>query len=328
MLGAYRDVAYRRRWGTALRDGPQAAAPDPVERIRRRWGRPLAAPRVAGMTPPDAPDSPWSDLDRPPLSAASLRRALVRPGTLWTSLDVVTTIGSTNSDLAARAASLDEGAVLVAEEQSAGRGRLDRRWSAPPRSGLFFSVLLKPDVPVARWGWLPLLAGVATATAISRTAGVDTALKWPNDLLVTVDGQERKTGGILAERTEPDAVVLGIGLNVTLRADELPVPGAGSLALAGATVTDRDPLLRAVLRSLEEWYGDWDAADGDPTVSRLHDTYAAGCATLGRTVRAELPGDRSITGEAVALDGEGRLVLATETGVQQPVGAGDIVHLR
>ncbi|OAH13889.1 biotin--[acetyl-CoA-carboxylase] ligase [Streptomyces jeddahensis] len=281
------------------------------------------------MTPSDASDSRWSDLDRPPLNATALRRALLRPGGLWTSLDVVASTGSTNTDLAARADALAEGAVLVAEEQSSGRGRLDRQWTAPARSGLFFSVLLKPaEVPVERWGWLPLLAGVATATAVSRAAGVDTALKWPNDLLVTVGGEERKTGGILAERAGADGIVIGIGINVTLRAGELPVPTAGSLALAGAATTDRDPLLRAVLRSLERWYIDWRAAGGDPAACRLQETYAAGCATLGRRVRAELPGDRTISGEAVAIDGDGRLVLATEDGVQQPVGAGDIVHLR
>lgn len=270
----------------------------------------------------------WSDLGRPPLNATALRRALVRPGSLWTAVDVVPATGSTNTDLADRAAKGEtEGAVLVAEEQSAGRGRLDRTWAAPPRSGLFFSVYLTPRVPLERWGWLPLLAGVATATALSRTAGVDTALKWPNDLLVMVDGAERKAGGILAERAA-DGVVIGIGLNVTLTADELPVPGAGSLTLAGARTTDRDPLLRAVLRSLEQWYGEWQTAEGDPVASRLQETYAAGCATLGRTVRAELPGDKEIVGEAVAIDGDGRLVLATGEGVQQPVGAGDIVHLR
>lgn len=287
------------------------------------------------MTPRDASDdSRWSDLDRPPLNAAALRRGLVRDGGhggLYCDVEVVQRTGSTNTDLVALATEgkAEEGTVLVAEEQTAGKGRLDRQWAAPARSGLFFSVLLKPtQVPVARWGWLPLLTGVAVATGLSRAAGVDTALKWPNDLLVTVGGEERKAGGILAERAGSDGVVIGVGINVTLRADELPVPQAGSLALAGAVSTDRDPLLRAVLRSLEEWYGRWRAAAGDPVVSGLQETYAAGCATLGRVVRAELPGERSITGEAVAIDGDGRLVLATEEGVQEPVGAGDIVHLR
>ncbi|MFB7652368.1 MULTISPECIES: biotin--[acetyl-CoA-carboxylase] ligase [unclassified Streptomyces] len=285
------------------------------------------------MTPRDASGSPnnrWSDLDRPPLNGTALRRALVREGGLWRQVDVVQRTGSTNSDLVARAAEegLGEGAVLIAEEQTAARGRLDRQWTAPPRSGLFFSVLLRPtEVPVARWGWLPLLTGVAVATGLSRVAGVDTALKWPNDLLVTVGDEERKAGGILAERAG-DGVVIGVGVNVSLRADELPVPQAGSLALAGAAGTDRDPLLRGVLRSLEDWYGRWRSAEGDPVASGLQETYAAGCATLGRVVRAELPGDRSLVGEAVAVDGDGRLVLATGAGVQEPVGAGDIVHLR
>jgi BirA family biotin operon repressor/biotin-[acetyl-CoA-carboxylase] ligase len=271
----------------------------------------------------------WSDLDRPPLNAAALQRAIVNPDGFWTELTVVERTGSTNSDLAARAkAGAAEGAVLVAEEQSAGRGRLDRQWTAPPRSGLFFSVLLRPSgVPVERWGWLPLLAGVATATAVSRAGGVDTGLKWPNDLLVTVDGEERKTGGILAERAGDDGVVIGIGLNVSLREDELPVPAAGSLALAGAKGTDRDPLLRAVLRSLADWYGEWRTAGGDPEASRLRPVYAAGCVTLGRAVRAELPGGDAVTGTAVTVDDDGRLVISSG-GAERAVGAGDVVHLR
>lgn len=292
------------------------------------------------MTPRHAADdgsentprsSRWSDLDRPPLNVRALRRGLIREGGLWSELDLVQSTGSTNSDLVARAAAgrAAEGAVLIAEEQTAGRGRLGRQWTAPPRSGLFFSVLLQPrEVPVARWGWLTLLTGVAVATGLSRAAGVDTALKWPNDLLVTVGGEERKAGGILAERAGDGAVVIGVGINVSLRQDELPVPQAGSLALAGAVSTDRDPLLRAMLRSLEDWYVRWRTAGGDPAVSGLQETYAAGCATLGRLVRAELPGDRTMMGEAVAVDGEGRLIIATEEGVQEPVGAGDIIHLR
>ncbi|MGW4029999.1 biotin--[acetyl-CoA-carboxylase] ligase [Streptomyces sp. NPDC004838] len=287
------------------------------------------------MKPQNAPGDPggsrWSDLERPPLDASALRHALLRAGGLWTSLDIVPSTGSTNSDLAARAREgLAEGAVLVAEEQTAGRGRLDRAWTAPPRSGIFVSVFLRPgpEVPVERWGWLPLLAGVAAATGLSRAAGVDMSLKWPNDLLVSVGGEERKTGGILAESAGGDGVVLGIGVNVSLHADELPVPKAGSLGLANAVSTDRDTLLKGVLRSLEHWYGEWRAAGGDPALSRVQEAYAAGCATLGRTVRAQLPGDRSVTGEAVALDGDGRLVLALPSGKRQTVGAGDIVHLR
>jgi BirA family transcriptional regulator, biotin operon repressor / biotin---[acetyl-CoA-carboxylase] ligase len=299
------------------------------------------------MTPNSSgdPGSRWSDLSRPPLNATALRRALTGADSMWTSLDVVERTGSTNTDLASRArdGSAHEGAVLVAEEQTAGRGRLEREWSAPPRSGIFVSMLIVPPVPQERWGWVPLLAGVATASALARTAGIDTKLKWPNDVLVDIGGEERKTGGILAERTDVTAeqgsgdegkgagragIVLGIGLNVSLREPELPVPAAGSLVLAGAQAADRDPLLRAVLRSVEDWYGRWAAADGDPVASGLLEAYAAGCATLGRHVRAELPGGGELVGEAVAVDSDGRLVIGTEEGVQRPVAAGDIVHLR
>ncbi|MFI5666932.1 biotin--[acetyl-CoA-carboxylase] ligase [Streptomyces sp. NPDC051704] len=285
------------------------------------------------MTPSDASGAAstgrWSSLERPPLSAAALERALVADGGLWSSVEVVAATGSTNTDLAARAGRLPEGAVLVAEEQTAGRGRLDRSWVAPSRSGLFFSVLLKPgeSVPQERWGWLTLLAGVAAASGLSRAAGVDTALKWPNDLLVTVNGEERKTGGILAERVG-DGVVIGIGLNVTLTEDELPVPEAGSLILAKAAVTDREPLLKSVLRALEQWYGDWRAAGGDPAASGLQEAYAADCVTLGRHVRADLPGGRTLTGTAEAVDSDGRLVIRTAEDKHEAVGAGDVVHLR
>lgn len=285
--------------------------------------------------------SRWSDLERPPLNAAALRRALTTHGSLWTSVDVVDVTGSTNTDLAALAREgAPEGSVLVAEEQTEGRGRLGREWTAPPRSGLIFSVVLRPgDVPVTRWGWLPLLAGVATASALARTSGVDTALKWPNDLLVSSpedseggraggipSGEERKLGGILAERAG-DAVVIGVGVNVSLREEELPVPTAASLSTAGSPVTDRDPLLRAVLRELASWYTRWRDAGGDPDGSRLKEAYTAGCATLGREVRAELPGGQAVEGRAVAVDDDGRLVVATTRG-EEPVGAGDVVHVR
>ncbi|MEU7020261.1 biotin--[acetyl-CoA-carboxylase] ligase [Streptomyces sp. NPDC046203] len=271
----------------------------------------------------------WSDLERPPLNPTALRRGLVLPGGgLWTSLDVVESTGSTNSDLVARAGELPEGAVLVAEAQTAARGRLDRGWTAPPRSGLFVSVLLKPEVPMPRWGWLPLLTGVAVATGLGRAAGVDLSLKWPNDVLVRVDGEERKTGGILAEGAGGHGVVVGFGLNVSLRADELPVPTAGSLLLGNAVSTDRDTLLRSVLRSLETWYDAWQRSGGDPVASGLQAAYTEKCATLGRRVRVQLPGERMLEGDAVAVDADGRIVVETEGGGTEAVAAGDIVHLR
>jgi len=265
----------------------------------------------------------YEDLDRPPLRAAALQRALVVPGGLWRRLDVVAETRSTNADLAARArAGEAEGSVLVAEHQSAGRGRLDRCWVSPARAGLSLSVLLRPaDVPVARWAWLPLLAGLAVVSGVRRVAEVDAALKWPNDVLVG----ERKLAGILAERVD-DAVVVGVGINVTTTRHELPVPTATSLALAGAASTDREPLLKAVLRALAEDYTRWRKADGDPE-SWLRGTYVERCATLGRAVRVELAGGRILHGDAVGVDTDGRLLVADGDTVEA-VGAGDVVHVR
>jgi BirA family transcriptional regulator, biotin operon repressor / biotin---[acetyl-CoA-carboxylase] ligase len=272
--------------------------------------------------------SPYARLDRPPLSAAVLRRALVRPGELWTAIEVRASTGSTNADVAAAARDgAAEGLVVVAERQTVGRGRLDRRWESPPRAGLAFSVLLRPEgVPAGRLGWLPLLAGVALVETVRRQSELDAVLKWPNDLLI----DERKCAGILAEAVpEPaPAVVLGIGLNVTLSEAELPRPDATSLLLAGAAHTDRDPLLRGLLRGLSDWYRRWCAEGGDPDGSGVRDRYRLHCATLGRRVSVALPGGGSLTGTASDVDGDGRLVVAGTDGILTPVAAGDIVHVR
>jgi BirA family biotin operon repressor/biotin-[acetyl-CoA-carboxylase] ligase len=173
-------------------------------------------------------------------------------------------------------------------------------------------------VPPARYGWLPLLAGVAVATTVRRIAAVDADLKWPNDLLIG----GRKCGGVLVE-VHDGAVVMGIGLNTSLTAAELPVPTATSLALAGAATADRDPLLRALLRDLAARYRGWLAAGGDPVACGLRETYLLHCATLGRQVRVELPGGTSATGPAQDIDPDGRIVIGGT-----PYAAGDIVHLR
>jgi BirA family biotin operon repressor/biotin-[acetyl-CoA-carboxylase] ligase len=266
-------------------------------------------------------DSPYSDLDRPPLKEAALRRALLVPDGLWTDLRVVAETGSTNADVAALARDgAAEGLVLVAERQTAGKGRLGRAWESPARAGIAMSVLVRPEgIDPARYGWLPLLAGVAVAEAVRRVAAVDAALKWPNDLLV----DERKCAGILAEAVPPGGVVVGIGLNTTLRADELPRPDATSLALAGAASTDRDPLVRAILRSFGMWYERWRDAAGDAEASGLREAYRYHCATLGREVSALLPGGERVVGKAEDVDVDGRLVLDGRA-----LAAGDVTHVR
>jgi len=266
----------------------------------------------------------YSDLDRPALRARDLERSLLRSPGPWTSLRVVDAVPSTNAELAGLArGGGPAGAVLVAEEQTSGRGRLDRTWSAPARSGLTFSVLLRPGgVPAPAWGWFPLLAGVAVTEAVGAVAELAVRLKWPNDVLVG----DRKLAGILAERVD-DALVLGIGLNVTLSASELPVPTATSLAVEDAAVVDRATLLLAVLRRLGSRYDAFVAAAGDASRSGVAAAYRDACSTLGRDVRAELPGGRTVTGSATDVDASGRLLVQTQAGVEA-LGAGDVVHLR
>jgi len=253
----------------------------------------------------------YGDLSRPPLRARALQRALTSDG--WR-VEVLDVTGSTNAVASERAlAGEPSGLVVVAEAQTAGRGRLDRSWVSPPRAGLTLSVLVRPDLPPVRWPWLPLLTGLAVATALREQAELDAVLKWPNDVLV--DG--RKLCGVLAEVPEPGAAVLGIGLNVTTRAAELPAAAqtpATSVAMSGGSTTDRDTLLRAVLRALGDVLGDVDAARA---------AYRERCTTLGRSVRLQLPGGTSVEGVAEAVDDVGRLVVAGRA-----YGAGDVVHLR
>ncbi|MEW2143827.1 biotin--[acetyl-CoA-carboxylase] ligase [Micromonospora vinacea] len=290
------------------------------------------------------PGSPYTDLDRPPLSAARLRRALIAPNGPWARLELRAETGSTNADVAEAArADEPEGLVVVAERQTAGRGRRGRVWQSPARAGIATSVLLRPGeaVPDRGWlpaaptgyGWLPLLAGVALVEAVARLAELEATLKWPNDLLIG----DAKCAGVLAEAVpgrspdQPPAIVLGIGLNVTLRADELPVNPTGlpatSLQLAGAVATDRDPLLRALLRSVADWYDRWRSAGGDAVTSGLRDAYLEACATIGREVRVLLPTGESLTGTATGVDPDGQLIVTTPTGART-LAAGDVLHLR
>lgn len=260
------------------------------------------------------------------MSSSPARRPLnTPPSPPVRRLDVVQTTGSTNADLLARHAAGDDirGAVLVAEHQTAGRGRHGRSWSAPPRSQIALSIGVDAaDVPPANWGWLPLLTGIALVDAIREATGVEALLKWPNDVLVGTG----KLAGILAEVAAPDPViVVGLGLNVTLTAEEAPDARATSLSMLGSPNTDRDFLLKCILGELISRIEQWRSAGGRD--NELMSDYRQRSGTLGARVRAILPGDREVTGTACAIDDLGRLGIDTGTETVQ-VSAGDIVHLR
>ncbi len=254
-------------------------------------------------------------MNRLPLEVARLRAELPCP---WTAITVHDEVDSTNRAVLADPTGFPACSVLVAEHQVAGRGRLDRTWVTPARSALTFSTVLVPNAPRVRWGWLPLLAGLAVCDAVRTLTGVPAALKWPNDVLAGVDGG--KLAGVLVQASGRRAVV-GIGLNVSTTPQELPVDNATSLSQAGADV-DRTTLLLAVLGRLGTEYQNWEA--GAPG---LADRYRDHCATLGRVVTVtDVAGHRTI-GPAVDIDADGRLVLAVG-GQRQTVAAGDVQHVR
>ncbi|TIC84253.1 biotin--[acetyl-CoA-carboxylase] ligase [Nocardioides sp. GY 10127] len=253
--------------------------------------------------------------------------------------EVLPTSPSTNAEAAARARAGEPGPlVLVAEHQTAGRGRLDRAWTTPAGTALTFSLLVRLAVPVQHWPWLPLLVGTAVSDALAGL-GHPARLKWPNDVLLPVEGETRKVAGILAERVDapvgaPAAAVLGVGLNVGLAPDELPVPTATSLLVEASAragegeepdVVDRTHVLGALVPALTAALASWEAAGGDDP--GLRERYAARCSTLGQDVRVSLPDGSALLGQAVGIDEHGRLLVSGSDGVV-PVGAGDVVHVR
>lgn len=263
-------------------------------------------------------------MHRPPLDAEQLRRSLLESPELsfFSHIDVVESTGSTNADLLARAGESDaDHVVLLAETQEQGRGRHGRTWINPPRAQIAMSLLVRlGGIEPAALGWLPLLTGVAVVDALRATAGVDANLKWPNDVLI--DG--RKVAGILAEVASgggAPAVVVGVGVNVSLTEAELPVPHATSLTLAGAKVTDRAELVRSLLAEFARRFTAWRDAGWDTT--DLIGAYRDRCATLGASVRAELPGGQTIEGIAADVDTAGRLRIG-----EHVVSAADVTHLR
>ncbi|RYV52027.1 biotin--[acetyl-CoA-carboxylase] ligase [Pengzhenrongella frigida] len=282
-------------------------------------------------------------VNRPALRSSVLRELLLAPSGPLGRVEVVERVGSTNTALAAALARDPAGwpgvGLLVADHQEGGHGRAGRDWQTPARAALTLSISIWARPPLDALGWLPLLAGLGAVYALRATAGVQAGLKWPNDLLVPQPGAveldgwgtDRKVGGILTElvRTPAgSAVVLGIGVNVTQVADELPVPSAISLALAGAQDLDREVLLDALVEAFADLSARWTAAGGDAVAAGLADEVTAVCLTIGRRVRVALPGGTELVGLARRLGPDGALVVIDDGGVEHTVLAGDVLHVR
>ena len=222
---------------------------------------------------------------------------------------------STQSDLAelVNASVAKSGEVIAAEYQSNGRGRLDRTFEAPPQSALLFSFYIAPKRAVSDWGFISFLAALALREVITDQLAEKVNLKWPNDILIG----DKKVAGLLAQQIG-EGVIVGIGLNVAMSTDELPVPTATSLLLADSNLLDRNLILSAFLNHFENLFKEWDSG-GD-----FLEKYRQVCSTLGRQVRVEVLGRDSIEGEAVSITAQGVLILKDGT----EVNVGDVIHLR
>jgi BirA family transcriptional regulator, biotin operon repressor / biotin---[acetyl-CoA-carboxylase] ligase len=267
------------------------------------------------------------------LDVLILREELVAPNGPYAALDVVSSTGSTNADLLAAAG---EGApdrtVLIADTQTAGRGRRNREWVSPPGAGLYLSVLIRPSaVPAPRLGTLGMVAGLALMHAAEQAGVSGASLKWPNDLLAG----GTKCAGVLSEVSQAgaaQAAVVGVGLNVRPLGTDVPAgPGslpAGSLAEQGATVTDRTKIASSWLRAFVELETTWRLSDGDVERSGVLTGYREACGSIGQRVRAELPDGSARVGVAVDVDVDGRLLIELEDGEVHALSAGDVVHLK
>jgi len=213
-------------------------------------------------------------------------------------------------------------ALVLAEHQVGGKGRLGRRWSEAPRAGLAMSVLV--PTPPGALGWVPLLTGLALHQAVRAVTGLDTAIKWPNDLLAQSGA---KLAGILCELT-PAGIVIGAGLNVLHSRDELPVPTATSLALelGPGAAPDRTDLVIAYAGALSAVLNAQHAGGADAAGERA--AYRRACTTIGARVELSDGTGRARRVEVEAVDDDGRLVVRDASGRPEHVTAGDVHHVR
>ncbi len=225
---------------------------------------------------------------------------------------------STNTELARMASEgAAEGLVIVADEQTAGRGRLQRAWSSPKGAGLYFSVLLRPSVPVDQWPLITFVAALAVGDALREAAGVQTDIKWPNDIL----SGERKICGILAEAidtTRGRAVIVGIGINLAPGA----FPEATSVVEASGSQPDREAILAALLSALARWYSLLGEREKIVAAWSSRSSYATGKLVQVRN------GDEVWQGTTCGVEPDGALRLRTANGEIKLIRAGDVYSVR
>jgi BirA family biotin operon repressor/biotin-[acetyl-CoA-carboxylase] ligase len=242
-------------------------------------------------------------------------------------------IDSTNSWLKDNRDILPDKSVAVAAFQTAGRGRLGRKWSAPTGTALMFSILLRPNWPIVQSSWLMMIAGLAAAEALSETSGVPIQLKWPNDIVYMTPNGLHKMGGILSEATTDNGLlaeaIIGIGLNVNMTSDQLPsntsTPACSLQSITGDTFK-LEPILDTLLQHFENYYQA--AANGISPLSNWQNELT----TIGQSVTATLVPHGNISGTdakkvdgvAVGVDEWGRLLIKTSLGAIEPVIAGDV----
>lgn len=237
------------------------------------------------------------------LDQTSINSALT--GGYW-SVRALEEIDSTQNAL--KNSSPKHGDVIVTNYQSAGRGRLDRRFEARPGTALLFSSYIEPRRPRDEWGFIPLIVGLSVAEVL----GIEFYTKWPNDILSDFG----KVGGILCE-VHGDGIVIGIGLNVSITEEELPVPTASSILLTLGSAPDRNQLLVAILKEIAFNIAEWESGED------LIDDYLDSSATMGKRVSVQLPNGEQIVGTATGISENGELLL--ESGAV--ISVGDIVHL-
>lgn len=268
----------------------------------------------------------------PPLTRDAIASTL-STSALGHRLELFDEVASTNREAGALAqAGAEHGTVVVADSQTAGRGRLSRTWFSPPGSNLYCSIIIKKPLPADRltdWlSWLPLVTALAAVEAVHHVAGTTVSVKWPNDLVIA----DRKVGGILCESGSAHMgqyQIIGIGLNVNLEAEDFPSDlqgSATSLCLACRQLIDRNRLLAQLLNELESCIDEL-LERGTERIARA---YGQCCSTLGQIVKATMAAGQECVGVAESIGSDGSLLVRPTAPPSDPISlrVADILHLR